>query len=251
MQRREAFKTGFSLLALAAGGIAVGEQYANSNPTLRLRPPGALSEDSFLAKCIRCGLCVSRCPYSTLKLASFKDAGVGLGTPFYKPRLTPCFMCTDIPCAVACPTGALEVENLKSGGKLDINKGKMGVAVVDDKNCVAYLGVQCDACYRACPLIDKALFIEAKHNERTGKHAMLLPVVDSDYCTGCGKCEKACITKKAAISVVPRELVMGEINDNYVIGWQEGGDAKLKDADTDIKMDIKKSIKALDEGVEL
>ena len=50
---------------------------------------------------------------------------------------------------------------------------------------------------------------------------------------------------------MPRELVVGELNDNYVVGWQEGGDAKLKDADTNIKMDLKKSIKALDKGVEL
>lgn len=251
MQRREALGTGFSLLALVAGGSLIGEQYANAKPVLKLRPPGAIKEDDFLTKCIRCGLCVADCPYDTLKLASFKDGGVGLGTPFYEPRSIPCYMCTDIPCAMACPSGALDIESLKTDNKLDINKGKMGVAVVDDKNCVAYLGVQCDACYRACPLIDKALFIDAIHNERTGKHAMLLPKVDSDYCTGCGKCEKACITKKAAITVVPREVVIGEINDNYVIGWEEGGDAKLKDADTDIKMDLKKGIKALDKGVEL
>lgn len=251
MQRREAFKTGISLLALAAGGITIGKEYANAKPVQRLRPPGALSEDKFLTKCIRCGLCVSYCPYDTLKLAEFKDSGVGIGTPFYEPRKTPCYMCTDIPCAAACPSGALDTKSVESDGKLDINKARMGVAVVDEKNCVAYLGVQCDACYRVCPLIDKALVIDAKHNERTGKHAMLLPVVDSDYCTGCGKCEKACITKKAAITVVTRELVIGELNDNYVVGWQEGGDAKLKDADTDIKMDIKKGIKQLDKGVEL
>lgn len=251
MQRREAFKTSFSLLALAVGGAAIGCEYANAKPALKLRPPGALSEDKFLTKCIRCGLCVSACPYDTLRLAQFRDGGIGIGTPFYKPREIPCYMCTDIPCTVACPTDALDQASVSDGDKLNINKARMGVAVVDDKNCVAYLGVQCDACYRACPLIDKAIVLKEEHNARTGKHAMLLPIVDSDYCTGCGKCERACITKKAAITIIPREIVIGEINDNYVIGWEEGGDAKLKDADTEIKMNLKKGIKALDKGVEL
>lgn len=251
MQRREAFKTGFSLLALVAGGVAVGTQYASATQLPRLRPPGALSEDAFLTKCIRCGLCVSACPFDTLRLAQFRDNGVGIGTPFFEPRKIPCYMCTDIPCTEACPTDALDKKALSEQGSYDINKARMGIAVVDELNCVAYLGVQCDACYRACPLIDKAIVIDARHNDRTGKHAMLLPKVDPAYCTGCGKCEHACITKKAAITVVPRELIVGELNDNYVVGWQEGGDAKLKDADTNIKMDLKKSIKALDKGVEL
>jgi len=37
--------------------------------TLILRPPGALSEDDFLATCIKCGMCVEACPYDTLLLA--------------------------------------------------------------------------------------------------------------------------------------------------------------------------------------
>lgn len=252
MQRRDAIKSGFSLLALALAGSAGICEYANANENLRLRPPGALKEKEFLSKCIRCGLCVSACPYDTLKLASFRDFGVAMGTPFFTPRLTPCFMCEDIPCAVACPTSALELEILNDeNGRLNINEAKMGVAVVDEKNCVAYFGVQCDACYRACPLIDKAIFIDYRHNDRTGKHAMLLPIIDSDYCTGCGKCEKACITDKAAITVVPREMILGKINEHYVKGWVQGDDAKLKDIDTKIKLDSKKGLDYLNNGDEL
>ena len=165
MQRREAFKTGFSLLALVAGGVAVGTQYASATQLPRLRPPGALSEDAFLTKCIRCGLCVSACPFDTLRLAQFRDNGVGIGTPFFEPRKIPCYMCTDIPCTEACPTDALDKKALSEQGSYDINKARMGIAVVDELNCDAYLGVQCDACYRACPLIDKAIVIDARRNE--------------------------------------------------------------------------------------
>ena len=156
-------------------------------------------------------------------------------------------MCEDIPCVVECPTEALDPKLVTKDGALDINMAKMGVAVVDEKNCVAYFGIQCDACYRACPLIDKALWIDYKRNERTGKHAFLLPIVDSDYCTGCGKCELACITDKAAITVLPRDMVIGKVGDNYVKGWVEGDDAKLKDVDTKMHLDSKKGIKYLNE----
>lgn len=43
-----------------------------------------------------------------------------------------------------------------------------------------------------------------KKNERQVEHAFLKPVVDSDICTGCGLCEKACITEKPAIFVLPK-----------------------------------------------
>ena len=57
--------------------------------------------------------------------------------------------------------------------------------VVKGKIKDAQTGEEIDACYRACPLIDKALKIETKRNERTAKHAFLLPVVDHEYCVGC------------------------------------------------------------------
>ncbi|ALV24866.1 menaquinol dehydrogenase NapGH, periplasmic component NapG [Campylobacter iguaniorum] len=251
MQRREAIKQGFSLVGLlAAGGFAYGE-FASASPVLKLRPPGAMDEDKFLSLCIRCGICVDACPFHTLKLAQFRDGGIGMGTPFFKPREIPCYMCTDIPCAVKCPTGALDASSMMSDGKLDINKSRMGMAVVDDKTCIAYFGLRCDACYRNCPLIDKALKLEYKHNERTGKHAFLLPIVDTDVCTGCGKCEQSCITKKASITVVPREVIKGEMNDNYIKGWDEGDFDRIKNPDTKIKLNSKKSLNYLNDGDEL
>ncbi len=55
-----------------------------------------------------------------------------------------------------------------------------------------------DACHRACPLLDEAIKLVYDRNSRTGKHAFLKPVVNPDICTGCGLCEKACVTKKPA-----------------------------------------------------
>lgn len=247
MKRREVLVNGVKFILFATCGGLIFKNYQSSS-LIKLRPPGAISEDKFISTCIRCGLCVNACPFDTLKLANFGDKNIENGTPFFKPREIPCEMCVDIPCAVACPTKALDLNLLKNGDKFDINLARMGVAIIDDKSCVAYFGVQCDACYRACPLIDKAITIEYQRNERTGKHAKLIPIVNSDFCTGCGKCQKACITKKAAISVVLRDMVIGEINDNYVKGWVENDDKKLENSDTKIELNFKKGFDYLNEG---
>jgi len=72
-----------------------------------------------------------------------------------------------------------------------------------------------------CPLIDKAITLEIQHNQRTTKHAMFLPTVHSDACTGCGKCEKACVLEEAAIRVFPVKLAKGEMGHHYRLGWEE------------------------------
>ncbi|MDD3059792.1 MAG: ferredoxin-type protein NapG [Sulfurimonas sp.] len=218
-------------VGLAAMGGLVWSAYVDevTASSLMLRPPGALKEDDFLATCIKCGLCVEACPYDTLMLAKPGD-NRPLGTPYFVPRDIPCYMCPDIPCVPVCPTGALNEASVTRDGKLDINSADMGVAVVDMKNCIAVWGIQCDACYRACPLLGQAITIEYSKNERTGKHAFMKPVVDSDVCTGCGLCEKACVTEKASIFILPREVALGRAGDYYIKGWDKEDEKRLENA---------------------
>ena len=198
---------GLLLGLLAAQGRA--------RPAEALRPPGALPEPDFLGACVRCGLCVRDCPYDTLRLAELGEA-VTLGTPYFVAREVPCEMCEDIPCRAACPTGALDPE-LET-----IEDARMGVAVlVGQETCLNLLGLRCDVCYRVCPLIDEAITLEREHNERTDAHARFVPTVHSDACTGCGKCEKACVLETAAIKVLPRDLALGELGHHYRLGWEE------------------------------
>ena len=212
---------------MALGGLVWSAYIDEATASkLLLRPPGALVENDFLKTCIKCGMCVEACPYDTLFLAKPGD-NKPLGTPFFEPRKVPCYMCPDIPCVPVCPSGALNINSVSHDEKLDINMAKMGLAVVDTKNCIAYWGIQCDACYRACPLLDKAIYLEYTKNERTGKHAFLKPIVDSDFCTGCGLCEHACVTKKAAIFVLPREIAQGEVGGHYVKGWEKVDESKV------------------------
>ena len=91
----------------------------------------------------------------------------------------------------------------------------------DQETCLAFQGLRCEVCYRACPLMGDALVLDFRPNERTGKHAYFLPVVRSDACTGCGMCEHACVLEEAAIKVMPPELARGKLGDHYRFGWSE------------------------------
>jgi ferredoxin-type protein NapG len=200
---------------IAALGVGMYAREASALPATALRPPGALPEQDFLGACVRCGLCVRDCPYKTLKLSSLGDH-VATGTPYFEARKVPCEMCEDIPCVVACPTGALD-RQLK-----DIGKARMGLAaLVDQETCLNFLGLRCDVCYRVCPAIDKAITLETVHNPRSDRHAMLLPTVHSASCTGCGKCEKSCVLPEAAIKVLPFRLAQGKAAEHYRKGWEE------------------------------
>lgn len=203
---------GAGLLGLGMGTYA---RQVESTPAWVIRPPGALPEPDFSGACIRCGLCVRDCPYDMLRLAELGEP-VALGTPYFIARDKPCEMCEDIPCAAACPTNALshELDN--------IDDARMGLAVlIDQEECIAFQGLRCEVCFNVCPLLGDAITIEMQHNRRSGKHALFIPVVHSDSCTGCGRCEKACILEEAAIKVLPMEIAKGLVGEHYRFGWKQ------------------------------
>lgn len=222
-------------MAGAAGGaclLALGATlYArpgDARPVRAIRPPGAREERDFLGACLRCGLCVRDCPWDTLRLATPGD-GVLVGTPWFAAREVPCEMCEDIPCVKACPSGALDP------ALTDIRQARMGTAVLlDQENCLNFLGLRCDVCYRVCPVIDKAITLEMRQNSReqheanptrsggvVTRHALFLPTVHAEACTGCGKCEKSCVLPEAAIRVLPHELARATPASHYRRGWEE------------------------------
>jgi len=205
---------GVSLFGLAVG---LNARQSMALPAEAIRPPGALPEKDFLSACTRCGMCVRDCPYDILKLSELGE-NVASGTPYFTARTGPCEMCEDIPCIVACPTNALD------HSLTDIDKSRMGLAVmIDQEACIAFLGLRCEVCYNACPLQSKALKLVVRPNTRTGMHAIFQPVVYSEYCTGCGLCEKVCILEESAIKVLPIRLAKGELGHHYRKSWKRKG----------------------------
>lgn len=190
VDRRDAC-CGFGLgLGALAAWLTTGWR-ARERPPDRLRPPGAGNERDFLAACIRCGLCVQACPYGTLRRDGPEStAALAAGAPSFDARSIPCYLCKDKPdllCIAACPTGALS--------PTPVPQLRIGLAAIDQAQCLAYNGVTCRACWHACPFPDRALRYDS----------LLRPVVDADACIGCGLCEHACLTEPAAIVVRPVE----------------------------------------------
>lgn len=200
--------------AFAWGSLSLRD----ANARWTSRPPGAMDGTDFLALCSRCGQCVTACPYHTLKLAGPFDPAPG-GTPFFIPEEIPCYMCRDIPCVKVCPTGAL------SPTLTNISDARMGIAVLDPASCLSHQGLRCEVCFRACPEEGKALTIEL-HPRGLSRHAMCIPVVHPEHCTGCGLCTKSCPTDVPAIRIVDRKAVLGEIGSHYRLGWLPEDDPK-------------------------
>ncbi|MCA8925118.1 MAG: 4Fe-4S dicluster domain-containing protein [Planctomycetes bacterium] len=169
-----------------------------------MRPPGALPEDEFLARCIRCARCGDACPNQCI-LPFTEETGSpfsltpGAGqvrTPAIFPRRQACSLCVgsegdELRCTAACPTGALQV--IKKTPEAIQEKVSMGRAEVDPNLCYSFQGSSCGVCVQACPFERRAL--KAGLFER--------PEVDPEVCIGCGLCERACIRYPQAITIVP------------------------------------------------
>jgi ferredoxin-type protein NapG len=188
----------WSRLAVLGGIVAGG---VGAVPLLRpraarLRPPGALPEDRFLAQCIKCGQCLQVCPPQVVVLADLSE-GLGVGTPYIIARTGGCILCPGLPCVLACPTGALD--HALSEGK----DAEMGWAVLSKpETCLAMLGKDCRICLEKCPIRDERPIVFVRHVHSDGR-VYHEPVVQTS-CVGCGKCEQECPTEPASITITPR-----------------------------------------------
>lgn len=151
-----------------------------------VRPPGAIDEVAFLAACTRCGDCIDVCPpHAIIRVPP--NGGLSAGTPMIDASLQPCTVCPDMPCAAACPTGALLVPDALWRGY------RMGRLELEPERCIAFQGVQCGVCARACPIGETAIALDD-----AGR-----PVIRAEGCVGCGVCVQACVTLPSSLKLHP------------------------------------------------
>lgn len=161
-----------TLVKLASAVLAVPEQAfcAADDKKSFLRPPGAVSEAAFQAKCNRCQRCVQVCPTHVVVPASLSYGIVNMNTPVVTFKVSYCNSC--MKCTEVCPTGALKPVSKEM---MDI-----GVAVISETDCVAWDWTGCTVCVDECPL--KAIYLDESKR----------PVVIPEKCNGCGICELKC-----------------------------------------------------------
>ncbi|MFW5901451.1 MAG: 4Fe-4S binding protein, partial [Thermodesulfobacteriota bacterium] len=157
-----------------------------------IRPPGALPEAEFLARCVRCGACMSACPTNTLQPV-WMDAGF---TGMFSPAITPDRKYCDprcTACGEACPTGA--IRSLSADERV---WAKTGTAVINRQKCLAWEHKKsCMVCDEVCPY-DAVTF------EKKPQFPYPVPHVEEARCAGCGYCEHYCpVTNDPAIFVTP------------------------------------------------
>jgi polyferredoxin len=159
-----------AVLALATGMAVIpvtrlgGQLGANWNSGV-IRPPGALPEEEFLKRCIKCGQCMRVCPTNIIHPAGFEAGPEAVWTPVLNYRIgTSGCQLNCIACAHICPTAAIRPISLdeKKGMSSFNERGpiRMGMAFVDHGRCLPWaMDRPCIVCQENCPVSPKAIFV--------------------------------------------------------------------------------------------
>ena len=137
-----------------------------------LRPPWALVEAEFLARCTRCRNCEVICPTHVVLMRE--------GYPEIDFRAGACTFCGE--CARVCVPAALHREEGARPWQAQVRISEA---------CIAAKGIECRICGEHCD--EDAI----RFPPRLG--GVPVPVVAAERCTGCGACASPC--PATAISV--------------------------------------------------
>ncbi len=175
------------LLSLIGGVAAVplirlgGKTGSNWNPSI-IRPPGALDEERFLQRCIRCGQCMKICPTNVLQPGGLAGGLEGLWTPVLNNRIgTSGCQLNCVACGSVCPTAAIRPitldEKLGRGEFASAGPVRLGAAFVDRSRCLPWaMGVPCIVCQENCPVSPKAIFVREEFSTIRGGRLVVAAV---------------------------------------------------------------------------
>ncbi len=169
------------VLSLASGVLAVPavrlSNKLGSNWTSGvIRPPGALAEEEFLKRCIKCGQCMRVCPTNVLQPGGIDGGLENLWTPVLNNRIgsSGCqYNC--VACGQVCPTSAIRAitlaEKQGTGDFADAGPIKLGTAFLDHNRCLPWaMDKPCIVCQENCPVSPKAIYTQEVFNTVRAGH---------------------------------------------------------------------------------
>ena len=218
--------SGFAMAGIVRTGWnqprLMGQEKALTDAEL-IRPPGAIPEREFLARCVRCGQCMKACPTNTLQPVWFKAGIEGMFSPVLVPRLAACELnCAT--CGQVCPTAAIRPLDV-----LEKKSVKIGTAWIDRQACLVWnQDRKCLVCDEVCPY--NAVVFKPTEGRKNA-----VPHVVPNKCTGCGWCENKCpVIGASAIRI----NIIGEVrlsSGSYIEKAQEYGlEFKTDKGETDV-----------------
>jgi polyferredoxin len=157
-----------AVLSLTSGAISVclgrvpGLRGIEAEAAL-VRPPGALGEVAFLARCIQCGLCMRVCPTNVIHPAGWQTGLEALWTPVLDFRVgTSGCQLNCIACGHVCPTAAIRPlqpdERTGKNAFAALGPVRIGLAFVDRGRCLPWaMERPCIVCQENCPVSPKAI----------------------------------------------------------------------------------------------
>lgn len=145
-----------------------------------LMPPGSVSRESFLKRCVNCQLCVQACPNGVLRpstrLESFMQPEMSFELGYCRPE---CNACSQV-----CPAGAIKPITVEEKTVIQVGRAKwIGM------NCVPLnQNIECGNCASHCPTGAITMVAYDPYDSNSPK----VPFIDEERCIGCGACEHIC-----------------------------------------------------------
>lgn len=156
------------LIAAAFTGLTVmpafGLLKTKADSDAIIRPPGALPEDEFVKRCIKCGQCMKLCPTNVIQPMGIEAGLTNLWTPTMNNRIGTSGCQLDcVACGFVCPTAAIRplmlAEKLGKGKFSADGPVKIGTASFDRTKCLPWaFNTPCIVCQENCPVSPKAIY---------------------------------------------------------------------------------------------
>jgi polyferredoxin len=161
---RRGFMLSLASGVLAAPAIRTGNKLGANWHHRVIRPPGALPEEQFLKRCIKCGQCMRICPTNVIQPGGVVAGLENLWTPVLNNRIgsSGCQL-NCVACGQMCPTAAIRPitlsEKLGRDEFAEVGPIRIGTAFVDRNRCLPWaMNRPCIVCEENCPVSPKAIY---------------------------------------------------------------------------------------------